>query len=292
MLKAKIAGAVSKYKQILMFNLMNKDLIKDIQITYYDMPNNHPWCGGRINRTLELTPTIIETFNKYKQGMCLGFTNSAILNIADEEGNKLLAMISGENNPNKLHGVVLHSETLRRHIRKNYPDLKLTFSITAHPTSDQLNFEGYYKEIEAKYDVIVPKYSHLPQVLELLQAGKLNPTKYEILINDNCDDKCQFYAEHFEQISSMNRSIKAPWEADWDKAFQVEVKPMTKTTITKTAHCVQDHLKADYLQQFHDTGVTHFKISGRDLTDDLFLRQLKEHLTEMQKIELRNNILV
>lgn len=285
MIKVKIGGAVAKYKVLLLFMVKNKELFNNLQIHYYDMPNGCDWNGGRINRTIELTPTMVETFNKFKQGLCLGFTNSVILDVGDEIGNQLLKL-AAENNPHKLHGVVLMSETLRRYIKRTYPELILTYSITGHPTTDQLNFEGYYRELEAKYDVIVPKYSHLDAILPLMQEGKLNGSKYEILINDNCDSHCQFYSEHFQQISFMNRIMDKPWDEDFDKSFQIEVKPKTKPGIQKTAHCMQDNISVSLLQQFYDVGVRHFKISGRDLTDSLFEQQLPVHLTEIQKIQI------
>jgi hypothetical protein len=292
MINVKIGGAVQKYELILLWNLKNKSLIKDLQITYYDMPNNCVWNGGRVNRTIDLTDAMISTYNHYKFGICLGFTNNVILDVGDETGNKLLQMVTGDNNPHKLHGVVLQSETLRRYIRKNYPELLLTYSITGHPTSDQLNFEGYYKELEDKYDVIVPKYSHLPQVLSLLENGKLNGSKYEILINDNCNVTCQFYSEHFAQISYLNSTIKNPWEEQPVRSRQIEIKPKIKAgEIKKEANCVQDDIKLKTLQRFYDTGVRHFKISGRDLEDDEFEFRLPEHLNEVKKIEIRNSIL-
>ena len=283
MYKVKLSGGVAKYELILLYMIKNRHLFKDIELTYYDMPDNCVWNGGRINRNIEFTDTMLNTFNKYKQGMCLGFTNNVILDVGDEVGNRLLKMVA-DNNPHKLHGVVLMSETLRRYIRKNYPELKLTYSITGHPTTDQLNFEGYYKELEEKYDVIVPKYSHMDAILPLLQSGKLNPAKYEILINDNCNDRCQFYAEHFHQINHVNRAIKTPWETDWDKSFQIEIKPKTKAGIQKTGNCVTENMDEHYLQPYVDAGVTHFKISGRDLLDIEFEQSLPKHLGVIQKL--------
>jgi len=292
MINVKIGGAVQKYELILMWNLKHKDLLKNLQVTYYDMPNNCAWNGGRVNRTIDMTDRMVATYNKFKHGICLGFTNNVILDVGDEVGNQLLKMVTGENNPHKLHGVVLCSETLRRYLRKNYPELILTYSITGHPTTDQLNFEGYYKELEAKYDVIVPKYSHLTQVVELLEAGKLDGNKYEILVNDNCNVTCQFYSEHFAQISHLNSSIKHPWEEDKERAYHIEIKPKIKAgPITKEANCVQDDIKVKELQRFYNMGVRHFKISGRDLEDIEFEYRLPEHLREIQQIEIRNNIL-
>ena len=292
MINVKIGGAVQKYELILMWNLKHKDLLAGLQATYYDMPNNCAWNGGRVNRTIDMTERMVATYNKFKHGICLGFTNNVILDVGDETGNHLLRMITGENNPNKLHGVVLCSETLRRYLRKNYPELILTYSITGHPTTDQLNFEGYYKELEAKYDVIVPKYSHLPQVIELLEAGKLDGSKYEILVNDNCNVTCQFYSEHFAQISHLNSSIKHPWEEDKERSYQIEIKPKIKAgPIKKEANCVQDDIKVQELQRFYNMGVRHFKISGRDLEDIEFEYRLPEHLREIQQIETRDSLL-
>lgn len=291
MINVKIGGAVQKYKNILMFNLKNKPHIENLQMTYYDMPNDCVWNGGRVNRTIELTQNIVDTYNKQHHGICLGFTNSVILDVGDEVGNHLLNMVAS-NNPHKLHGVVLMSETLRRYIKKNFPDLVLTYSITGHPTTDQLNFEGYYKELEEKYDVIVPKYSHLDAILPLMEQGKLDGSKYEILVNDNCNVTCQFYSEHFAQISHMNSVIKTPWDTEHDKSFQVEVKPKTKPGIVKTANCVQGDIANNTLQKFYDVGVRHYKISGRDLDDEDFEFQLPKHLAEVNKIEqVRNSIL-
>lgn len=289
MIHIKIGGGVQKYKVILLWNIQNRSLLDDLQVTYYDMPNNCAWNGGRINRDVELTDVILETYNKLQYGFCLGFTNSVIIDLADSTGNQLLDMVSS-NNPNKMHGVVLQSETLRRYIRRNYPELKLTYSITGHPTTDHLAFEGYYKELEDRYDVIVPKFSHLRSVLDLLEQGKLNGSKYEILVNDNCNVTCQFYKEHWDQMSYINSSVRTPWKDTPERAYQVEIKPKTKAVITHEGNCMQDDVRSETLQRFYDVGVRHFKISGRDLEDVEFEYQLPKHLKEVRKIEVCNNI--
>ena len=84
MINVKIGGAVQKYDLILMWNIKNRSLIKDLSLTYYDMPNNCAWNGGRVNRTINLTETMVATYNKFKHGICLGFTNNVILNVGDE----------------------------------------------------------------------------------------------------------------------------------------------------------------------------------------------------------------
>jgi hypothetical protein len=288
MITVKIGGAVQKYKNILMFNLKNKHLIDGLQMIYYDMPNSCVWNGGRINRNVELTQNIIDTFNQQKMGIDLGFTNQVIIDVGDETGNHLLELLYS-NNPNNLHGVILVSETLRRYLRKNFPNFKLTYSITGHPTTDQLNFEGYYKELEEKYDIIVPKYSHLDSIIPLMAEGKLDGSKYEILVNDNCNVTCQFYSEHFAQISFLNSTIDTPWESKHDLSYQVEIKPKIKSgPIKKEPNCVQGDLKVFDLQRFYDIGVRNFKISGRDLDDVDFEHQLPKHLQEIQSIKCTN----
>jgi hypothetical protein len=286
MITVKVGGAVQKYKNILMFNVKNRSLIDGLQMIYYDMPNSCIWNGGRINRNIELTQNIIDTYNQQKFGLDLGFTNQVIIDVGDEVGNYLLEMVYS-NNPNKLHGVILVSETLRRYLRKNFPEFKLTYSITGHPTTDQLNFEGYYKELEEKYDIIVPKYSHLDNILPLMYENKLDASKYEILVNDNCNVTCQFYSEHFAQISHLNSIIEFPWEKQHELSYQVEIKPKLKSgPIKKEPNCIQGDLLVNNLQRFYDAGVRNFKISGRDLEDIDFEHQLPKHLREIKSIHV------
>jgi hypothetical protein len=276
MITIKIAGIVQKYKQVLLFSMKNRELCKNNYLTFYDMPNNCDWNGGRVNRDIEITEAMLKGMDNNGWGFFLGFTNNVILDVQDEVGNKLLEMVSKYDN----NGVILQSEALRRYIRQNYKNLKLIYSITGHPTSDHLDFEAYYKEIESKYDLIVPKYSHLDKVLGLLEEGKLDPSKYEILINDNCNATCTMYKEHFDQINTLNRQFTTPWEDNHALAEQIEIKPKTKKSI-KNAHCIQDDIPYDFLQRFANTGVTHFKVSGRDLEEYEFDYRLKTHLTTL-----------
>ena len=75
MITVKVGGAVQKYKNILMFNVKNRSLIDGLQMIYYDMPNSCIWNGGRINRNIELTQNIIDTYNQQKFGLDLEFDN-------------------------------------------------------------------------------------------------------------------------------------------------------------------------------------------------------------------------
>lgn len=282
MIHVKIAGGIAKYNVILMMSVDNRELFKGLNLSYYDMPNNCDWNGGRVNRSIELTDRILDTFNKYNYGFDLGFTNDVIMDLGDPIGNHLLEMVSSHN-PNNKHGVILSCETLRRHIRRSHPNLKLTYSITGHPTTDYLQFDKYYKELESKYDIIVPKDSHIDELLPLFEQGVLDASKYELLVNDNCDRKCPIYSEHFQRIAFMNRTTNKPWESDWGKSFQIETKPLTKPSTT-TAHCVLHSLDATYLQKFYDVGVRNFKLSGRDLTDALYKQRIAANLAEIKKL--------
>lgn len=282
MIHVKIAGGIAKYNTILLFNLENRELVRGLDLSYYDMPNNCDWNGGRVNRTIELTERLLETFNKHQYGFDLGFTNDVIMDLGDPIGNQLLKMVS-DNNPHGKHGVILSSETLRRHIKRSYPNLKLTYSITGHPTTDFLQFDKYYKELESRFDIIVPKDSHLDDIYPLLEQGILDASKYEILVNDNCDKKCAIYSEHFQRIAFVNRTTNQPWEVDWNESFKIETKPLTKPS-SLTAHCVLHTYDVSYLQKFYDVGVRNFKLSGRDLPDTMYKQRITSNLTEIKKL--------
>jgi len=81
----------------------------------------------------------------------------------------------------------------------------------------------------------------------------------------------------------MPRFLTADITLTFDIVF--EIKPKTKPGIQKTAHCVTENMDEHYLQPFVDSGVTHFKISGRDLSDLEFEQSLPRHLGVIQRLK-------
>lgn len=203
-----IAGAVVHYKKLLNTIRIAKLTNKNINFNVYDGPNLCQWNGGRINKDIILTDDIIEMYNKSGISISLAFTNHTI-NVNDDIGNNLLNKLNfyGEkyNIKNK---IILVNEDFRKYLRKNF-NFELVFSITGHDSDVKLddNRITYYKDLEKKYDWIVPKFEH---VFEPQFFNNVDTSKYELLINDACIYGCPHYKEHFKSIADHNTNSKNP----------------------------------------------------------------------------------
>lgn len=266
-----VAGAVVHYETLInnipILNLMNKN----IHFNVYEGPNLCQWNGGRINRDIVLTKEILERYNKFGISVSLTFTNPTI-NLNDKIGNNLLNMMqhSGEKY-NIRNKIVLINEELRQHIRNNY-DFELIYSITGHPSDVKITNQliDRYNSLEEKFDYVVPKFE---VVFEEQFYKNVNPSKYELLINDTCIYGCPYYFEHFQKIAEQNTISKNPWkELGHDNCFKVEEcwLPKFDPNIGSESNRKKygEKLGMDYTKEMLikalQIGYKSFKISGRE----------------------------
>lgn len=259
----KISGGVAKYKEIIS-NIRNTN----IKISVYDMVNNCKWNGGRVNDNIVLTDDIATYYMNNNIDFYYGFSNNIIFNYNDKCATELL-------NKN-MYGVIIQNEGLRRFLRSNYPKYRLTFSITGHPTTDYLDFEKYYKNLETLYDLIVPKNSHLEYILPLIKEGTLDANKYEVMINGQCLGGCPFYNEHYNQMNALNNMYDNAKAENPSLSYLSDSLPMTDLYGMKVEcnNCHDSIDKLPVLQNYLDSGITHFKLSGRDLPSSEFTKLL------------------
>jgi hypothetical protein len=285
-----IAGAVVHYdefiKKLPILSLKNKN----IHFTAYEGPNRCKWNGGRINRGITLTPEIIQRYNKFGVSLSLTFTNPTI-DLSDEVGLDLLEQlhISGKkyNIKNK---IVLLNEDLRKFLRENY-DFTLIYSITGHPSNIVLseNTLKYYKELETKYDYIVPKFEHVFQK-KFYEA--VDTSKYELLINDTCKYACPYYKEHFEKIALQNSLSENPWsEFGHDACKKVEecwlplekFNPWDGSKKDRETH--GENLGMNYttemIKKALKLGYSCFKLSGRENPTDFILFEIEKFCNDI-----------
>lgn len=271
MIKLNIAGAVAHYdefiKKIPVLNLIHKDLSFNV----YEGPNLCHWNGGRINRDITITPEIIQKYNKLGITVSFTFTNP-VIDLSDAVGNKLLTWLDESQ---KLYGlknkIILINEDLRRYLRNNY-DFELIYSITGHPSDTKItdNLLKRYKNLESKYDWIVPKFE---VVFEPHFYNVLDTSKYELLINDTCIYSCPYYSEHFQKIAEPNAVSKNPWkelgaahcyevEECWLPKFDPDVG--RKEHQDKYGERMGMDYTTDMIVKAKALGYTSFKISGRE----------------------------
>jgi len=282
-----IAGAFHQFDTIALFFLTNKDILKKFKFVVYDGLNNCKWNGGRINRNVFYKKNRADFYYKNKIGIALTFTNPDIF-LKCPVGNDLLEKFHREGNT-----IILINDELREYIRDKYPKYKLTYSITgidkiSVPMSDS-DFERY-KKLEEKYDLIVPRSEHIFDD----RFKDLDPSKYEIMLNDTCIYNCPHYTEHFKRIAKQNLVNGNPWEIFGEKScLDVEECWLPRFNFNigdKKAMKEQGNnygmdLKKNQIERLINVGIKNLKISGREMSSTNFKNELKSFLDKEYEIE-------
>ena len=289
LMRFNIGGAFAKSEQLMMFFFKNKDILKKYNFTVYDGTNSCSWNGGRINRDIVYTDEIINFYYRNNISIALTFSNP-IVNLNDEIGNELLHKFHKDGNY-----IISVNDSLREYIKINFPKYKHTRSITGFgKIGVPMSNEDYdrYKDLESKYDSIVPRSEHVFDN----RFKDLNVKKYEIMLNDTCIYNCPYYGEHFEKIAEQNRLHKKPWEDNrHDEMYEVEECWLSdrstylkcssfdpdighEATIKKYGDDYGMDLTVKQIKRLLSMGVYNFKITGREMNYDDFAHELKLYL--------------
>lgn len=256
-----IAGAYSKSIAILKFLGHYKGNAK---IVVYDGINKCKWNGGRINRDVYHTDGLTNYYYNKDISIALTFTNHNI-DVTDKVGNELLEKFHKEGN-----AIILINEELRNYIRTNFPKYDLIYSITGMgllnvPMQD--SDVEFYKDLESKYDWIVPKFEHIFDP----RANELNKGMWEVMVNDTCIWNCKYYDQHFKAIANENtlgNEYSAAVEECWIKGFNPDKE--------SKYNCMD--IDGEHIQKLKDAGVRSFKITGRELKDDVYYNELMKYV--------------
>lgn len=250
------------------------------------------WSSGRIKRDYKLDPKKLAFFNKRGIGLALTFANP-VIDINDPVGRNALDMLEEYSLKfNVKNGVILINEDLREVIVDKYPNLIKIYSITGHPNNiivdeDQLN---YYLDLEAKYDIIVPKFE-MTFNQTFLEA--IDVQKYEPIIDDTCVHGCPIFREHLFEMARINRTYANPWkelgeekcrllEECWIPSFDPDVGS-EKDRIKYGCHGLgMDIYLEEDLKKFFDVGYRHIKLTGRELPSKTFIENMKRNLTNIK----------
>ncbi len=292
MINLNIAGAVVHYdafiKQIPIHKLTNKNIAFNV----YEGPNLCQWNGGRINRNIKLTEEVIQRYNKFGITISLTFTNPTI-DLSDQVGNELLQWLDeSQKKYNVKNKIVLVNDELRKYLRDNY-DFELIYSITGHPSNTKLTDDALarYKDLETKYDWIVPKFE---VVFEPKFYENVDTSKYELLINDTCIYSCPKYYEHFKAIAEQNTISKNPWEElGHEHCFKVEECWLPKEKFNPDIGSEKNREKygerlgmdfnRDMIKKAITLGYRSFKISGRENSTEYIMYEVQKFLNDINE---------
>lgn len=279
-----IAGAVVHYNTLSKTLPILKLKNKDINFTVYEGPNLCHWNGGRINRNIILTNQIIEYYNKHGISISLTFSNHNI-DLNDDIGNTLLTMLNrSQEKFNIKNKIVLINESLRQYLRNKF-DFELIYSITGHQSDIEVtdSLLLYYKDLESKYDFIVPKFE---VVFNEKFYETVDTSKYELLINDSCRYGCKYYYDHFKAIAEQNLSLNPLNEFGHEHCTNIEECWLTDfdpnigyKENSKYNELAGMNYTIEMINKAKSLGYNSFKISGRENTIEQLLYDINFFLS-------------
>jgi hypothetical protein len=229
------------------------------------------WNSGRVKMGFQVDQSIVhmalQNYSLRRIPVHLTFTNSMLSPeyLADPKGNILLEMLT-DFNQSRENGVIVCSELLADHVKKNFPALKLVSSVVKVSHEDGKGKLDYYRGLEAKYDKIMV---HPDDNFNLELLAKLeNKDRYEILVNEPCIKDCQVRKMHYQILSRIsmnyldsalnNQEAELRQRNDCANAGDLLFSNNRRTLI----------LSRNEVKQIYDLGFRNFKIQGRGMTND------------------------
>lgn len=248
----------------------------------YGAPADCLWGGGRVGFGEESPERVAALMREYGISSRLTFSNSMITgdHLADKKCNSLCAMF--ENNGTAENGIIIYSDILLDHIKKNYPAFYFVSSTTKVLT-DFEQFEGELKRKEYKY--VVPDFRLNKRFAELKALPEEYKQKVEFLCNECCRYDCYDRKNCYENVSR-----KCLGE---DCADHVCVSPDAQK-----GYRFSDAMKnpgfigiGDIRNVYMPEGFKHFKIEGRSLGSAVVLEFLLYYMTKPEyQLKVREEI--
>lgn len=248
----------------------------------YGAPSDCIWGGGRVEEGYEDPCKVLELMEKYEISARLTFSNSLIReeHLEDRRCNALCSLF--ENRLKKQNGVIIHSDLLLNHIKRNYPGLYFVSSTTKVLT-DFSQFMGEVNRDEFLY--VVPDFRLNKAFDKWKTLSQSQKDKVEFLCNECCWFGCRDRKSCYETVSRKNLGEDCPEhhcaapDASYGYRFS---KAMENPGFISV-----EELKNAYLPM----GFSNFKIEGRGLGSALILEFLLYYMTKPEyHIHVREEI--
>lgn len=248
----------------------------------YGAPSDCIWGGGRVEEGYEDPCKVLELMEKYEISARLTFSNSLIRkeHLMNKRCNALCAVF--EDSLKKQNGVIVHSDLLLDHIKRNYPGLYFVSSTTKVLT-DFSQFMGEVNRDEFLY--VVPDFRLNKAFDKWKTLSQSQKDKVEFLCNECCWFGCRDRKSCYETVSRKNLGEDCPEhhcaapDASYGYRFS---KAMENPGFISV-----EELKNVYLPM----GFSNFKIEGRGLGSALILEFLLYYMTKPEyHIHVREEI--
>lgn len=261
--------------------------VPNVSLTVHDGFSGLSWSGGReYGSAIETTvlDDVIEQYRLRGVGFNLLFSNHLLKpnDLGNNYGNMLLEKFHDERN-----GVVVCDGVLADHVRARYPKYRLIRSVINAYLDEVIcrrpdAIVRYFQEKVQNYDcVVVP--SELNLRFDVLD--KLDKTKLEFLVNNNCFWHCPYAIKHYTLIARgyqsvgglptrvcMAQAAAGGVESDrllghlskYNAVLNEAGKPVKKFKFGQRLTLKRSWLKPEDVALMQRKGCVHFKLQGRD----------------------------
>ena len=235
----------------------------------YGAPADCIWGGGRAGFGECEAKDVLALMNEYGISSRLTFSNSLLRpeHLTDRKCNALCELFAESKGVQ--NGVIIHSDLLLEHIKKNYPGLYFVSSTT----KVQTDFEQFLKETDrSDFKYVVPDFRLNKLYDKLDKLSQAQKDKVEFLCNECCSFYCKDRKECYENVSRKNLGENCPdhicTAPDAGDGYRFS-KAMKNPGFISTDDIINTYLPL---------GFSNFKIEGRGLGSAVNLEFLLYYL--------------
>ncbi len=227
------------------------------------------WNSGRVLPRLMCTAEQIRdagnAYTRRKIAVDLTFSNHLLgeEHLRDDTGNAILKFFE-RNNPTGANGVIMASEALYGHVKKNFPGLRTVSSIIKVSVEHGRGKADYYRRLAERFDKVMihPDDAWNFDMLEQLE----DKSRYEILVNEYCVRGCKIRHLHYRSLSKAAINFFGARDEEFEKLFpnngcsdirQLLLSPDRGTTA----------LSLEEIRRLYDMGFRKFKVQGRGMAN-------------------------
>ena len=246
----------------------------------YGAPADCIWGGGRVGFGDNDPREVLALMQRYGISARLTFSNSLLReeHLSDKQCNRLCALFNetGEN------GIIVHSNLLLEHLKKNYPNLYFVSSTTKVLT----DFQEFLDEVNREdFRYVVPDFRLNKAFEKMNTLTNAQKDKVEFLCNECCWFGCTERKSCYENVSRKNLGENCEdhhCTAPGGNGGYRFSKAMTNPGFISTR---------DIREIYLPMGFSNFKIEGRGLGSALILEFLLYYMTKPEhQIHVREAI--
>ncbi len=209
----------------------------------------------------------MESFVKEKVGVFLYFDNPFLtpVDMNDSLCNGLIKLLA-EYNPHRLNGVYVASSLLAKHVRANFPGLRIRLAANFH-IKEKIRTAQWYNNLAMRYDRVAldPRDGINVELLSRLRDKK----KFEITVNDTWVNTAD--GGRRKHMELLGKILREPMNID----YRVERQKYLQESGTLSPKVPSDSrpltLTTSEVQALYQQGFRHFRLQAESLSNEMTL---------------------